>query len=412
MPHRVRNRRPWIVLVVALLASTMFTATPGYAAAKRGNESWNVGAPGVKISGHGYGHGRGMSQYGALGAAQQGLTWREIIDFYYPGTQWGTAKGRLRVLITADTTRDVQVVTRPNLRVRNLANGRTWTLPQRRARKWRMLPAGQRTRIQFTRGKGWKTWRRISGEGQFSRKGGPLTLVLPRGVRADYRGTLRSVRARPGTPRETVNVVPLEAYLRGVVPQEVPALWHGDAVSAQSVAARTYAVFERNNPAAPHYDLCDTTLCQVYVGKGGEHPSSDAAIKRTARQIVTHRGEPAFTQFSASSGGWTVAGSMPYLVAQADPYDDNASNTVHDWSIELTRSAIQRHWPAIGRLERIEVNQRDGNGEWGGRVLEMTLIGGKGRTTIHGETFRSVLGLRSSWFTFSSLGRALPRGVR
>lgn len=400
----MRAHRLLAAVATALLLATLL---PTNASAQRRVESWQVGQGDVvTLTGNGFGHGRGMSQYGAKGAAEQGRTWREIVGFYYPGTAWGRAAGRVRVLITADTTRDVQVVSRPRISVRNLANGRTWLLPERRAVKWRLLPYGARTRVQFRRSSGtWRTWRTTSGEAQFSSKGGPLTLVLPGGSRASYRGMLRSAAAGPGKPRQTVNVVGLEAYLRGVVPREVPALWHTQAVSAQSVAARTYAAFERKQPAARHYDLCDTTQCQVYLGVDAEHPASDAAIKRTAGQVVTYGGNPAFTQFSASNGGWSVAGSMPYLVAQADPYD----SAYRGWTQRLSRTAIQRHWPAIGDLTTIEIHRRDGNGEWGGRVVEMVLVGTKGRTTVHGETFRSYLGLRSSLFTVAVSARPVPQ---
>lgn len=195
------------------------------------------------------------------------------------------------------------------------------------------------------------------------------------------------------------------------MPEEIPALWHGEAVAAQSVAARTYAAFERNRPAARHYDLCDTTQCQVYEGADAEHPASDAAIRSTKGQVLHHDGAPAFTQFSSSSGGWTAAGSMPYLVAQEDPYDDFPGNRVHTWTHAISDSVIEKHWPGIGDLTAIEVTSRDGNGEWGGRVVDMAFIGDQGEARVSGDTVRSVLGLRSSWFTFTVTPRSRQRVV-
>ena len=399
--------RAALAALAGALALSVLPAASAQAAPRRAAEVWATpGATAITITGHGFGHGKGLSQYGARGAASQGLTWRQIAEFYYPGTTWGTVKGSLRVLITADTGRDVQVVARPGIKVTSLKNKRTWRLPAakaRRAKKWRLV-AGRGARssdtlVQRRARNRWRTWRRVPGEAEFSSARGPLTLVTPDG-RTSYRGRLQSVAARNGAKRQTVNKVGMEAYLRGVVPQEVPALWAPDAVSAQSVAARTYAAFERSHPAARHYDLCDTTQCQVYGGVDAEHPGATAAIRATAKQGLLHDGRPAFTQFSASNGGYSAAGSMPYLVAQPDPYDgiDNPNAT---WTATIDDTRVEKHWPGIGDLTAIEVVSRDGNGDWGGRVTQMTFVGDQGTATVDGDTVRSYFGLQSDWFTFA-----------
>ena len=401
-----RSRAALAATVGALVLSAL-PAASAQAAPRRAAEAWATpGATAITITGHGYGHGKGLSQYGARGAASQGLTWRQIAEFYYPGTTWGTVKGSLRVLITADTGRDVQVVARPGIAVTSLKNKRTWRLPattSTRAKKWRLV-AGRGARssdtlVQRRAGNRWRTWRRVPGEAELSSARGPLTLVTP-GGRTSYRGRLQSVAARGDAKRQTVNKVGMEAYLRGVVPREVPALWAPDAVSAQSVAARTYAAFERSHPAARHYDLCDTTQCQVYGGVDAEHPGATAAIRATAKQGLLHDGRPAFTQFSASNGGYSAAGSMPYLVAQPDPYDgiDNPHAT---WTATVDDTRVEKHWPGIGDLTAIEVVSRDGNGDWGGRVTEVAFVGDQATATVDGDTVRSYFGLQSDWFTFA-----------
>ncbi|MBC2933786.1 SpoIID/LytB domain-containing protein [Nocardioides sp. zg-1228] len=398
---KTRSRLLPLALAVSALLLPAAVSAPASAEPRQRVEAWSTpGSTAITITGHGYGHGRGMSQYGALGAAQQGLTWQQINEFYYPGTTWGQVRGKLRVLITADTGRDVQVVAERGLKVTSLGRGRTWRIPQLPAKKWRLIAQGDRTAVQRTKGGGWRTWKTFRGEGEFRAADGRLTLVLP-GGRRDYRGTLQSVAARQGGKRQTVNRIGMEAYLRGVVPEEVPALWEPAAVSAQSVAARTYAAFERSHPAAPHYDLCDTALCQVYGGADVEHPSATAAIRATARQGLFHGGRPAFTQFSASNGGFSSAGSMPYLVAQADPYDGLANPTYATWSTTVDDTQVEKHWPDLGDLTGIEVVSRDGNGDWGGRVTEMAFVFTGGRATVSGDTVRSYLGLYSDWFTFA-----------
>ncbi|CAB4931789.1 unannotated protein [freshwater metagenome] len=404
MPMTARPRRARRLLAAAaglLLVPALATG----ASAERGDErraveTWPTpGSTAITVTGHGFGHGHGLSQYGALGAAGQGLTWQQIVGFYYPGTTWGRIGGKLRIWITADTGRDVQVVSERAIKVTSLARQRTWRLPAVGARKWRLVAQGSDTAVQWTRGGRWKTWRTVPGEAELSAADGVLTLAVP-GARRDYRGTLQSVAPRGGK-RITVNKVGMEAYLRGVVPQEVPALWEPDAVSAQSVAARTYAAFERRANKGERYDLCDTTQCQVYGGVDVEHPAATAAIKATRGQGVLYDGQPAFTQFSASNGGFSSAGSMPYLVAQPDPYDGLANPTYSTWTETLDDTMVEKQWPAIGDLTSIEVTARDGNGDWGGRITDMAFVGTTGTARVDGDAVRSAFGLNSDWFTFA-----------
>ncbi len=230
--------------------------------------------------------------------------------------------------------------------------------------------------------------------------GEPITLVTPSGS-ARYRGRLAALApADAPAARVTVNTLRLEHYLRGVVPLEIPALWTPAAVQAQAVAARTYAAYERAHPRASIFDICDTWSCQVYGGVDAEHPASDEAIAATRRQVLRYDGEPAFTQFGSSSGGWTSAGSVPYLPAQADPYDGWSGNPNHDWSEKVTDARFESAWPGLGNLQRIVVPSRDGNGEWGGRVRTLRLVGSKSTITVSGDTMRSALGLKSTWVTF------------
>ena len=98
--------------------------------------------------------------------------------------------------------------------------------------------------------------------------------------------------------------------------------------------------------------------------------------------MVTYGGKPAFTQFGSSNGGWTSAGSMPYLVAKADPYDGFSGNPVHTWTKTVKKAAVQKAWPSLGTLTRVVVTQRDGHGEWYGRVETLVLDGTKNDVTI------------------------------
>lgn len=388
---------------LVLAATLLLPTAPANAGAP---DSWRVpGQAWVTILGHGYGHGHGMSQYGAEGAARQGLTYREIADFYYPGTKWGTSRGRVTVLISADTSDDVEVLATRGLTLKDTAHTGVTELPDNGATRWRVSVGKSGENLVSFLTERWHRWATLDGEGQFFAAHKPITLVTPAGNRA-YRGRLTAAAPAKGSrSRDTINELSLENYLRGVVPLEMPALWSPEAVRAQSVAARTYAAYERNHPHGPHYQLCDTSSCQVYGGYDAEHPASNAAIDATRREVLLSRGKPAFTQFGSSSGGWTSAGSVPYLTAREDPYDDWAGNPVHKWSLRLPDTKIEKAWPAIGNLRRLAVTSRDTHGEWGGRVRSITIAGDQRKVVVSGDTFRSVLGLRSTWLNFKVRNR-------
>lgn len=392
------------LLALALVA----LPTPGTSTALSVNQVISVPATGtIVIKGHGYGHGHGMSQYGAQGAATGAATgtklgYRQIIDFYYPGTTWGTAPNVVRVLVSGDTSRDVVVSPRSGLTVRDRATRESWLLPANGATLWRLDVANGRTVVDYQRSGTWRRWRALTGDGAFRAAGNPLTLHYG-GTTHRYRGTLIAASPSAGSgERDTVNELKLDNYLKGVVPREMPASWHAHALRAQAVAARTYASYEMAHRRYAHYDTCDTTSCQVYGGYDGEYASSNAAIDDTAGEIITSGGEPAFTQFSSSSGGWTSANQFSYLPNKQDPYDTVSPN--HSWSVPMDVSRIEKAYPYVGNLKSVEFVSREGNGDWQGRAWTMVLRGtnkdGKGtRVETSGDTFRSRLGLKSSWFT-------------
>ncbi|MCW2793493.1 MAG: SpoIID/LytB domain, partial [Nocardioides sp.] len=351
--------------LLATLPTVVALVLAGGSAQAAKADTWKVpGHAWVTVKGHGFGHGHGMSQYGAEGAAREGLGYRRIVDFYYPGTSWGTARGTVSVLITADTSDDLEVLARKGLTIHDSAAKGRVALPDNGATRWRVGVAKDGTnRVAYLTDR-WHRWRKLGGTGQFFAAGKPITLVTPSGNRA-YRGRLAALPPSAGSrSRDTVNTLALDSYVKGVVPLEIPALWHPQAVRAQSVAARTYAAYERAHPHGPTYQLCDTSSCQVYGGYDAEHPAANEAVDATGHLALLSGGEPAFTQFGASSGGWTSAGSVPYLAAREDPYDGWAGNPVHDWSVRLSDVRLEQTWPALGNLQRITVTRRDGNGDW------------------------------------------------
>ena len=98
-------------------------------------------------------------------------------------------------------------------------------------------------------------------------------------------------------------------------------------------------------------------------------------------------------------------GRCPTCPRAEDPYDDWAGNPVHAWSTRIQDGVVERAWPAIGDLRKLVVSARDGHGDWGGRVREVTIVGSKRRVVVSGDTFRAALGLRSTWLTFAVAAR-------
>src|SRR3954452_7794369 len=166
-------------LLATALAASLGLGAPASAASA---DVWKVPSDAtITVRGHGYGHGHGMSQYGAEGAARKGLTYRQIVRFYYPGTDWGQARGRVTVLITADTTDDLVVVARKGLTVRDTAGGKRLPLPDNGASRWKVAVGSDGvTRLLF-RTHRWHRWHALDGQGEFYAAGEPVTLVTPTG---------------------------------------------------------------------------------------------------------------------------------------------------------------------------------------------------------------------------------------
>ncbi|HYH34113.1 MAG TPA: SpoIID/LytB domain-containing protein [Nocardioides sp.] len=352
----------------------------------------------LTVEGDGSGHGMGLSQYGAYGAARapHNLRSGQILDFYYPGTSTGRAAGKVKVWISGDDERDLVVGGVRGLTVRNLATGRTWRVPANGARLWRVRPNRAGDNVVSFRTRRWRTWRVVDGDVELSAGRRPLALHTRAGT-TRYRGTLRLVRFH--RKRLTVNVVPMEHYLRGVVPAEMQAGWPQQALRAQAVAARTFAAHERGD-GNRYYDLCDTAACQSYGGASAEDRRSDDAVRATAGDILTYRGETAYAQYSASNGGWTVADDRyPYLVAQRDPHEGTSSD-YYGWRRQVAARVIERAYD-IENLTGIEVETGEGRGPRVETVWLESSTGWTGRVT--GESFRRNFGLPSTLFEIAGV---------
>jgi SpoIID/LytB domain protein len=387
----------------------------------------------VSLSGRGYGHGRGMSQYGAYGAALKGLTWQSILAFYYPGTSLVSTVGNptMRVRLTDVGTASTTVVYQDGLTITD--GTKTASLFGKNAdgtvrQRWRVVPDGAGLTLQWLEKGIWKStasWKATTKPLTFANsKLNKIRVVMPAGTQRDYRQLVRA--NRNGTAMMTVNLVTMQYYLQSVVPSEMPASWSQQALAAQAVAARSYALRQRaNQPSGSLFDTCDTQACQVYSGLAGyladgtlvphENAASTQAVANTNGRAVYYNGAPALTEFSSSNGGYTVASSLPYQVSKSDPYDNVPVGSSARWTASLSLATIEKTYPSIGTLRAIRIESRNGISVWDGRIQSLTLVGSKASVTVTGDAFRVALRLRSTWWTVTSApavaAPAVPRDL-
>jgi stage II sporulation protein D len=365
----------------------------------------------IVVDGHGFGHGRGMGQYGARALASAGFNWKQILRFYYAGAPIKKiARGPMRVLL--QHTKGVTLTGDPHLSIA-AGNGKTIVATNRGSLYFHVALAGKSSIVSLgTSPTG--PWRRIAGvrSGTVSVRGGRAAGLVGSSSIRWYGGALELVPS--GAGYDIVDNVSLEQYVSEVVPREMPASWPMDALRAQAVAARTYAVRVAKFARAMHqnYDICASTACQVFGGyaitDGGsyrllESPSSNAATHSTAGWIMTWGGKPIFAEYSSTTGGYTAAGSVPYLTSHPDPWDN--SSPLHSWSDAITPQEISANWPMIGSFRGVRVVARDGHGDWGGRVRTVAISGSRGTIRVSGAEFESAFGFPSDWFRFRSMPR-------
>src|SRR5918994_430047 len=353
------------------------------------------------LRGAGFGHGIGMSQYGAYGYALEGANYAGILAHYYKGTRLSTAPDRpVRVLL--------QPVD-PYIRVRGATSvgGR----PISPSRLYVAKRSGGGIVVTNARGR-----RVVRFEGpivKFRNSGGdPMRLMGPAlnyVTSGLYRGDIE-VRLDGGGVT-AINELDMDSYLRGVVAGEMPSTWPMEALKAQAVTARTYALATRKTDGA--FDQYPDTRSQVYRGVTGESVRSDAAVSSTAGRIVTYAGQPAVTYYFSTSGGHTenveysFVGSLskPWLIGVPDPYD--TQSPYHRWDLSFSAGRLDRALGAPGAFRRLKVLQRGVSP----RVVRAQVIGSAGSRTGTGPQVRSALGLRDTWFTHYRVASS-ARGTR
>ncbi|CAN5365093.1 hypothetical protein BH11ACT1_BH11ACT1_06790 [soil metagenome] len=403
------------LMVAALVAAMAAVGMVGSAAPASADDST------LTFVGRGWGHGRGMGQYGALGyAVDYGRTYDWIVNHFYGGSslQGGTPNSPIRVELTRQTGQPL-IVTGPGLAINGVPVGQSalYVVPL----------AGGVFQVHAASSCGgnsgdWPLWGdgtplasglTITSSGDQSNLGNLLKICTV-GMDRGYRGSL--VMTSAASTSYVLNELPVEAYLRGVVPRESPASW-GDlaggngihALMAQAVAARSYSLASAVRASGAR--TCDTTACQVYLGayevptggafKALEDARTDNAVSWTAGQVMRYpNGTIARTEFSSSTGGWTTGTSFTNVEDLGDAISLNPNRS---WTAGFTVSQLSAAL-GVGQLASIAVTGRTGLGPDGGRVTQVTLRGTDGRvTTRTGDQIRSALGLKSDWFLISGV---------
>ncbi len=458
-----RHPRSWRAGLVVAAGSVL--PLLGLSAGPAGASSRAAGTPGpasVTLLVHGYGHGRGMGQYGALGyALDSGWTYQQILTHYYGTLAAGgtTTLGTLADAVTGSTglTSDSAMVSVQL--TANQGNDVTVTaavpfvvtgsgLPAPVT-----VPAGGGARFALVAGTtGAPTWTVSvdtgagtgTGAGPGACAGGADAWGTPvaTGVTAPtatpatpaafpasgtlsaqtlelcqtgahYRGSIAgAISPSDPTVAQTVNRLPFGQYVADSAAAESPGDWGSDGgqgpqgqpagfqqTEAQVVATRSYAVAEAvgGGVGGGVADVCDSTACQSYPGIAYENVYDDVAVQDTAGQVVlAPGGTVALTEYSASTGGYTAAGSGPGgFAAVVDAGDSvctaQACNPYHSYTATISASAIEASFPQIGTYQALLVQQRTGLGPQGGRVLAVTVTGTTGSVTVTGSALASAL---------------------
>ena len=346
------------------------------------------------VSGRGWGHGVGMSQYGALGYAQDGWTYDQILGHFYTGAELGPAPvARVRVLV-AEAKGAVTVRSSVPFSVRDVF-GKTYPLAAG------AVALGPKLRVPVN-----GTPTELTGPILFLPGTAPLELDRA------YRGQIAV--SVTGTKLDAVNVLGLEQYLQGVVAQEMPSAWPDEALKAQAVAARSYALAHRLS--GKPFDLYADVRSQVYGGVPGEQPRTTAAVQATKGEVLLWEGKPIDALFHSTSGGRTLDAvevfgkPVPYLVGVDDPHSD--LSPVNRWGPTPVAEATLRK----GLKLRVPVTGLTLARGPSGRVTSASVTTATGTTKISGASLRLAGGLRSTWVTqlvtlsLTRPGGAVPYG--
>jgi stage II sporulation protein D len=406
-------RRPWSSLVLAAIAALALSALGPAAGTANVAADGAPGLPDLTFHGRGYGHGVGMSQYGARGRALAGQTAPEILAHYYANTTlgarnpWTTVRVLLLNGLVATPVKPLTVVglvggwTVDGIATTFPANARLTLAPTAaNATTWSLKVVASTGATLATKIVSGNVYVRPVDTASF------LQLVSKATTTNVYRGFFR---VRLTTTATVVNHVAIDRYLRGVVPLEMPSTWPAEALRAQAIAARSYALY-RVHPATGLFDVYDDTRSQVYRGKRAETSATNLAISATTGAVLLSGTGLVNALFHSADGGWTennenvfvsstgsiVAGAVSYLRGSSDRAPDGTSydraspyatwHTATYTAAALSTMLARDPRTAVGALTGIDLSNRGVSG----RLISVTVTGDLGTKTVSGDVFRAV----------------------
>ncbi|MDI3500653.1 MAG: stage sporulation protein, partial [Thermoanaerobacter sp.] len=352
----------------------------------------------------GYGHGVGMTQFGAKGMAEQEYKYDEIIKYYYTGVnieKRNTDNVNIKVKISLDLgSPDINITSdQPYSVVYKTKDNDTEQIVENQI----ACPAQSTTSFKYMDGNIVITNDKVIDDSTQL----PQTIVSIDAVRVipsdtgvlsyinkgnplPYAGEFKIYPNNSSKNLDLINILPLEEYLRGVVPAEMPSSWHEEALKAQTLAARTYALIRISDKKI--FDVYDSTLSQVYKGLSVVNDKVDNLIKATKGEVVTYNGGLADTVYSASAGGYTVdstfawgGSDVPYLKGKPDPYD-NSEYATYWWNVNITRDQISSAYPQVGVVLNVEITNKMFD-----RPVELKITGTKGTIVVKNKDFRDAI---------------------
>jgi stage II sporulation protein D len=340
------------------------------------------------VHGRGFGHGVGMSAYGAYGYALHGKDYSFILGHYYSGTTIGTLSSPRVVRVLLDVSAD-------EVGFSGASGACGQALDPKRS--YEAHRSGDSVKLRSSGG------RPLADCGRKLRAAGNGTIAIA-GV-GTYRGALETVPTESDSGSlNVVNALAVDQYVKGVIPNESPPSWPTAELKAQAVASRSFALTA--GVGGNGFDLYADTRSQVYKGLESEYTTSDAAAEATRGQVVEYGGKVAETLFSACSGGHTESiqnvfggDAIPYLQGVPDPYDGECP--LHTWTLKFSGPEISEKLGAYldGRLKQVVVVKRGVSP----RIVEAKLIGTGGVTTVSGEQLEVALGGYDTWMTFQKI---------
>jgi stage II sporulation protein D len=339
------------------------------------------------VHGRGFGHGVGMSAYGAYGYAKAGKGYRFILAHYFTGTSIGT-------LEKAQVVRVLLYISPGDVGFSGATSACGEQLDPRRS--YEAHRNGNSVLLRSSGG------RRLAGCGRKLRAAGRGKIAIV--GQGTFRGALETVPTESEAGSlNVVNALAIEQYAKGVMPNEVPPSWPTEELKAQAVAVRSIAL--TGDVGGNGFDLYSDTRSQVYEGLESEYAATNEAVAATRGQVVMYGNDVAQTLYSACSGGHTesavnVFGSpVPYLVGVPDPYDYYCP--LHKWTLNFSGPEISSRLGAYlqGKLKQVVIVKTGVSP----RIVSAKLIGTGGTSTVTGSELSIALGGYDTWMTFEKV---------